>query len=104
PAHASSVLRTPEDQRMASRQTQITTMRPQERSTQEQWAQSILQRVPHSCPQGHGWKRIENPPGYHCGMGGHCITDDLLAQGRGGICIVPGTKINKMLPLWGPYY
>ncbi|KAN0095467.1 hypothetical protein V8E51_016178 [Hyaloscypha variabilis] len=104
PASAASVLRTPEDQRMASRQTRITTMVPAERSRQEQWAQTILRTVPHSCPQGHEWKRIKDPPGYHCKMGGHCITDELLAQGRGGICIVPGIKIKKMWPLWGPYY
>ncbi|PMD40604.1 hypothetical protein L207DRAFT_382515, partial [Hyaloscypha variabilis F] len=104
PASAASVLRTPEDQRMASRQTRITTMSPAERSRQEQWAQTILRTVPHSCPQGHEWKRIEDPPGYYCKMGGHCITDELLAQGRGGICIVPGIKIKKMWPLWGPYY
>jgi len=89
---------------MASRQARIMTMSPAERSRQEAWAQSILRQQPHSCPQKKEFKRIENPPGYQCEAGGHFIPDEVLAEGRGGICIVPGAKIFKILPLWGPYY
>ena len=104
PAYVGTLLRTSEDRVMASRQSRIASMRPAERSRQETWAQSILRQHPHSCPQGKEFLRIESPPGYQCNAGGHCIPDTLLAEGRGGICIVPGAKLKNTSTLWGPYY
>ena len=76
-------------------------MAPEERNRQENWAQSMIQRAG-VCPQGFAWKRAEG--GYHCEGKHHFITDELLAQGRGGVFVMPGGKRGKMEPRWGPYY
>jgi len=74
-------------------------MAPDERKKQERWAQSIVQKTA-SCPEWYEWDRIEN--GYHCQGGHHLITDELLAEGKGGVYAVPlSHRIDFYM---GPYY
>jgi hypothetical protein len=74
---------------MASRQTRIESMPPNERQEQERWAQSQLKQLSGTCPLGFEWGRI--PGGYRCQPYGpppnglHKVTDELLAEGKGGV-------------------
>ena len=36
-----------------------------------------------ACPEGYTWTR--RPGGYQCNGGGHGVTDELLAERKGGI-------------------
>ena len=67
---------------MAARQTQIESMAPRERAEQEQWAQAQLAQNAGTCVAGFSWSRIEG--GYRCRGGAHMVTDELLAEGKGG--------------------
>jgi hypothetical protein len=102
PDWAKSVLADPNDQRMASRQTRYSSMAPAEQRAQNAWAQGIIMGTG-VCPQDFGWQRVE-PHGYQCLGKHHLITDELLAQGRGGLWLVPAGKACKMDVRWGPYY
>lgn len=82
PSYAKSILTTPEDIQMASRQTRIESLPPEDCKTQEQWAQSMIKRAG-VCPERYSWRRI--PGGYQCEGRGHGITDELLAEGKGGM-------------------
>jgi len=103
PSFARSVFKDSSDARMASRQTHFASLTPKEQTRQNMWAQTMIQRI-NPCPQGYEWNRIDAPSGYHCIGRNHFISDELLAEGKGGIFVVPGGKIKKMDPLWGPYY
>jgi hypothetical protein len=103
PSFAKSVFKDSSDAKMASRQTHFASLTPQEQTRQNMWAQTMIQRI-NPCPQGYEWNRIDAPSGYHCRGRNHFISDELLAEGKGGIYVVPGGKIKKMDPLWGPYY
>lgn len=82
PLSTRSIFTTPEDIQMASRQLMIDTLPPQQREEQERWAQSIIGRVK-TCPQNFPW--VRRAGGYQCAGGRHVITDELLAEGKGGI-------------------
>jgi hypothetical protein len=73
----------------------------EERSRQEDWAQSMIQRAG-VCPQGSAWQREKS--GYRCEGKHHEIPDELLAEGKGGVYVTPGGKRGKIEPRWGPYY
>jgi hypothetical protein len=98
-AATQSMLTSPDDIKMASRQTRIETMAPSERQAQEAWAQSIIQRTS-SCPSLFAWMRIHG--GYHCQGGSHLITDELLSEGKGGLMVV----LDPLNPEdhYGPFY
>ena len=99
PSSARTILTDPEDLSMARRQTQYASLAPHEQAKQEKWAQSMIGRTG-SCPEGFAWSRIHD--GYQCNGGHHVITDELLAEGRGGVYALE----FSMLPddRWGPYY
>jgi hypothetical protein len=103
PNWAKSVFTKPEDQKMASRQTAFATLSPAEQAKQNTWAQSMISRSIR-CPQGYDWNRNHQnpgPSGYQCAGGHHFVTDNLLAEGKGGVFLVQG---GTMEPWWGPYY
>ena len=72
----------PHDIKMASRQIQYETLSPDEQRKQEQWAQTKARQLG-PCPAGYAWIRV--PGGYNCSAGSHWMTDELLAEGKGGI-------------------
>lgn len=98
PPIARSILQTPEDVKMASRQTRIESLPPVGRKAQEEWAQSMIKRAG-VCPENFAWKR--QPGGYQCEGGGYGITDGLLAEGKGGIM---AHRTRKWEVSEGPYY
>ena len=98
-AATQSMLTSPDDIKMASRQTRIETMAPSERQAQETWAQTIIQRTA-SCPSLFAWVRIHG--GYHCQGGSHLITDELLSEGKGGLMVVLDPRNPE--DHYGPFY
>lgn len=69
------------DIEMATRQTKYDQLPPKEQEVQEEWAQrKIAETGP--CPAGFVWIRV--PGGYNCAAGSHWMTDEQLAEGRGG--------------------
>jgi Ni/Co efflux regulator RcnB len=66
---------------MASRQTQYDSLSASERKEQEEWAQWQI-KLTGQCIEGYDWGRVDG--GYVCAGGNHMITDELLAEGRGG--------------------
>ena len=69
------------DIEMATRQTKYDQLPPKEQEVQEEWAQrKIAETAP--CIAGFLWLRV--PGGYNCTAGLHWMTDDQLAEGRGG--------------------
>ncbi len=98
PNNLKSVLVTPEDIHMATRQTQYEKLAPIEQQKQENWAQSIIKRVG-ICPEGNTWNR--RPGGYQCNGFGHGITDEMLAEGKGGIYAL---RAGNWAIKDGPYY
>jgi hypothetical protein len=102
------------DKKMASRQTRIESLAPQEREEQEAWAQTQLNQISTSCPQGFPWARI--PGGYRCQpnrfmQGNHKVTDELLAEGKGGVYYrlipfgFPQQLLQQHEEIWdGPFY
>jgi hypothetical protein len=97
PTH--SIFTSPADIKMASRQTHIETMAPAERQRQEQWAQTMITRTS-SCPQEFAWMRVDG--GYVCAGGHHHISDELLAEGQGGLFLLPNRL--SLTGCFGPYY
>jgi hypothetical protein len=91
------------DVKMASRQTRIESMPPKECQEQEKWAQSQLRQLDTKCPLGFVWGRI--PGGYRClpeGKPGiHKVTDELIAEGKGGVYVLSLDMVNKWT---GPFY
>ena len=56
-----------------------------------------------NCPEGYDWERRTN--GYQCARGGHGVTDQLLAAGKGGILAFKGTKDWENAKDWeGAYF
>lgn len=109
PAHVRSIFENAQDREMASRQTQIASMQPEQRKEQNNWAQKMIRKArikTSACPSDYKWQRIEAPPGYQCEKGGHLVSDELIAEGKGGIFVVPGGKRDRRKTdfLWGPYY
>lgn len=101
-ASASSLLRSTHDQGMASQQSRIDSLPPAERQKQEAWAQYQLQQIQGTCVAGFAWGRIQG--GYRCHGGHHMVTDELLAEGRGG-CYWTTAVAWATNPIWeGPFY
>ena len=94
-----SLLQCPADVHMASRQTQIDSMAPSDRKSQNSWAQNMIQRAK-CCPQKYAWNRTKG--GYHCAGGHHYISDDLLAEGNGGVMLLKDPTSLRVS--YGPYY
>jgi hypothetical protein len=69
------------DQKMASRQPQIDSLPPEERKKQESWARAQL-KLSGTCISGFTWRRVKG--GYICNGTNHMVTDELLAEGKGG--------------------
>lgn len=104
--HAST-FKTPHDREMASRQTRIDTLPRAEREKQEKWAQDQLKMNAGSCVEGFGWHRV--PGGYRCNGpegGGHKVTDELLAEGRGRFLQrnTPAHMLTCKESWLGPFY
>jgi hypothetical protein len=76
-----SLLKTQHDREMAQRQLRIETLNRQEREEQERWAQEQLM-LRGACIRGFQWVRVEG--GYMCAGENHAVTDELLAEGKGG--------------------
>jgi hypothetical protein len=100
PPHAASLFVDKTDAKMAERQTHYETMTPDQRATQDVWAQSFLQRYT-PCPVGYDWQRIKGK-GYQCKGGSHLVTDELIHEGKGGLMIL--RYRNPWFPAIGPYY
>jgi hypothetical protein len=99
PKTAISVLKSGEDEKMASRQTSYVSMSPAQKSTQDKWAKSkIADYAP--CPEQYAWERIQG--GYCCQGKHHYICDELLTEGRGGMWLIPNEGDIRVK--WGPYY
>lgn len=90
---------TERDLQMASRQTRIESLPPEQRQEQEAWAQKMLKRMPSTCPYGVKWKCVKG--GYRCGADVCFVTDELLAEGKGGRYECP---LGHTMPCYGPVY
>jgi len=100
PPSIKSVLRTPEDFKMASRQSMYSSLPVAEQEEQDDWAQKMIERHG-NCPEDKTWERRENPGGYQCDAGGHGMTDELLAEGKGGMLAIASKVWGDFK---GPYY
>jgi hypothetical protein len=100
----SITLKSSYDEKMAARQTKITSLAPREREEQEAWAQQQLQHNAGACIAGYTWMRADNCGelnGYRCHGGNHFVTDELLAEGRAR-CYLKAQSDGQ--PRWeGPY-
>ncbi|KAG9232630.1 hypothetical protein BJ875DRAFT_345895, partial [Amylocarpus encephaloides] len=70
------------------------------RQEQEQWAQQRLS-LASACVSGFAWGRVGN--GYRCCGENHYITDQLLAEGRGGF-YTRADGVGKSERWSGPLY
>jgi hypothetical protein len=100
PSHAKSLFINQSEAKMASRQTQYESLPPDQQAKQESWAQSFLKREGR-CPQDYGWQRVEGI-GYQCEGLNHLVTDELIAEGKGGFMVL--REENPYFPAMGPYY
>jgi hypothetical protein len=96
-AAAPSVLHSTHDQEMASRQIHIDNLLPVERQKQEAWVQIQIQQMGGPCAAGYDWYRVQG--GYRCNGGRHMVTDELLAEGKGGCYSSDGIS-GRMNPNW----
>ena len=99
---AQSTLKSAYDQKMASRQRQYESLSITERVLQDNWAQAQLRTLPR-CAAGYQWHRERG--GYRCDGQRHMVTDDLLAEGKGGRFSMSATQGSRANPVWeGPFY
>ena len=82
PTPTPSLLRSSHDVKMTSRQTRIESLPPSERAAQEIWAHEQLKHFDGTCAAGYDWYRVKG--GYRCEGGRHFVSDELLAEGKGG--------------------
>ncbi|PQE15111.1 hypothetical protein CJF31_00007197 [Rutstroemia sp. NJR-2017a BVV2] len=101
PPATSSVLHTPHDHFMASRQTKINELDSVSRKEQDAWAREKISEMPDVCPQKFAYQRRGN--GYVCGGGSHFMTDELIAEGMGGMYAIKGANDWENRSD-GPYY
>jgi hypothetical protein len=73
---------------MAARQTQYAKLPEREQKIQEKWAQHQLQSNAGKCGEGTNWYRVDG--GCRCCNGSHKVTDELLAEGKGGYLAISG--------------
>lgn len=97
-----SMLITERDREMASRQTRIKSLPLDQRREQEAWAQTQLRKLPGTCRYGDNWKRVKD--GYRCKAKVCLVTDELLAEGRGGYYELCQKIKSKNPKRHGPYY
>jgi hypothetical protein len=104
-ANVLNILRSDLDRSMASRQINIESLHPRDRQQQDAWARQQLEGNPghqRSCVVGYPWTRIIG--GYRCEGQRHLVTDELLAEGKGG-CYVMDVNTERNNPAWtGPFY
>jgi hypothetical protein len=86
---------------MASRQTKINELDSASRKEQDAWARSKIGEMPDVCPQKFAYQRRGN--GYVCGGGSHFMTDELIAEGMGGMYAIKGAGDWENRSD-GPYY
>lgn len=91
-----TIFRSKRDVQMASRQTQIDSMPPEERVRQEAWAQDFLKNT-ENCIAGYEWRPIEG--GYICSGGNHMATHELIAEGMGRYYRLDQNKENWIGPI-----
>lgn len=98
-----STLMTEYDKKMASRQSKFETLSAKDQTEQDRWAQSQLQQNSGNCVMGYDWVRVEG--GYRCTGGSHKVTDELLAEGKGGYYCRNLYELEKLGLYWvGPFY
>ncbi|KAM3066875.1 hypothetical protein ACMFMF_009926 [Clarireedia jacksonii] len=102
PPGQKSVLQSQNDAAMASRQTKYTELDTTQRKEQDDWAATIAQRTG-ACPHGFQWVRDDTVNGYICAPGNHVITDELVAEGKGG-CYIIRDYWSGFTYLIGPWY
>jgi hypothetical protein len=56
---------------------------------QDDWARKMIALIPNACPDNHAFVRSDTHPLYMCGGNGHAVTDELLAEGLGGLMASP---------------
>lgn len=93
-----------EDKIMSTRQTEFTSLTPKEQKKQDEWAQEKIEEMG-ACPEQYKWIRKDEHGwgGYLCAEGRHGMTDQLIAEGQGGI-IVLEKRNNLTAPMGGPWY
>ncbi|KAE8454295.1 hypothetical protein EG329_005220 [Mollisiaceae sp. DMI_Dod_QoI] len=104
PSFAKSTLKSSRDQEMAKRQAQVESLPPKERKEQDKWVQEQMNQRG-TCPANLDWIRVAS--GYICQGKGHGVTDEILAEGKGGLLFrdtkcLTGTREPEFY--FGPYY
>lgn len=74
--------RTKHDHEMAKRQTSYHSLTKKERKKQDEWARGELMYNAGQCRGG--WKYLRIKGGYRCEADAHIVTDELIAEGKGG--------------------
>ncbi|KAK0112393.1 hypothetical protein ONS96_001637 [Cadophora gregata f. sp. sojae] len=99
-----SFLMTKEDKIMSTRQTEFTSLAPEEQKKQDEWAQKKIEEMG-ACPEQYRWIRKDENGwgGYICAEGRHGMPDLLIAEGEGAI-IVLEKKNDLTGPKGGPWY
>jgi hypothetical protein len=87
---------------MAARQTQYDQLDATEREEQDNWVASIAARTD-ACVNGHAWVRHPTLNGYVCTSGNRFMTDELIAEGKGGCYCSTYLRVVTR-DLIGPWY
>ncbi|KUJ19429.1 uncharacterized protein LY89DRAFT_613075, partial [Mollisia scopiformis] len=85
PPGTKSFFRNKRDEEFASRQRNFDKLPKPEQQENEVWVQDYMKRSG-PCPQNFKWER--RGKGLHCTGGNHYVTDDLIAEGKGGMMFV----------------
>lgn len=91
---------------MAARQLEYEKLAPAEQKLQDEWVKEQKISV---CPYREPYRRVKG--GYMCYGNSHYVTDELVAEGKGGIWFTIGAGVQKT-PIFeihnvrchGPYY
>ena len=82
-------------------------MTEEQQEVQDDWAlDMITQQMPHACPDDYPFERgTGDEHAYVCGSRTHSVTDELLAEGRGGMMAAPpGRGRCDFEDFEGPFY
>ena len=102
PPHVKSILTIPTNTHMASLQTRLHTLSPPALQKQDIWARTQLLRSG-VCPQGYAWDKCDDfGGGYLCQGKKHFVSNQLLADGQGGVFLWAGWPEPE--EIYGPYY
>jgi hypothetical protein len=88
-SRARSILTTPHDERMAKSQLHRDELTGRDAEEQDNWARKMIALIPNACPDNNAFVRSDTHPLYMCEGNGHAVTDELLADGRGGLMASP---------------